>query len=140
MNYRNKNIKLKVDFTVFSRTDGINYTRLRASVYGVLTWAVYLCAYVHRRASCLNGVAYFWHKKWLSVQIYVYLFEEVNLKKYLQIFAVFYKTLLYMKTQNFIKLMTFYEVNFKFFYGVRSFYEIRFFIKKTNPHKNAAFS
>ena len=35
-----------------------------------------------------------------------------------------------MKTQNSIKLMTFYEVNFKFFYRVRSFYEMRLFIKK----------
>ena len=45
-----------------------------------------------------------------------------------------------MKTQNFIKLMTFYEVNFNFFYRVRFFYEMRFFIKKTNPHKNTEFS
>ena len=30
-------LKLKADFTGFSRTDGINYTRLRALVCGVLT-------------------------------------------------------------------------------------------------------
>ena len=34
-----------------------------------------------------------------------------------------------MKIQNFIKLMTVYEVHFKFFYRVQSFYEMRFFIK-----------
>ena len=45
-----------------------------------------------------------------------------------------------MKTQHFIKLMTLYEVNFKFFYRVRPFYEMRFFIKKTNTHKNTDFS
>ena len=45
-----------------------------------------------------------------------------------------------MKTQNFVKLMTFYEVNINFFYWVRSFYTMRFFIKKTNPHKNTDFS
>ena len=28
INFRNKNLKLKADFTGFSRTDGVNYTRL----------------------------------------------------------------------------------------------------------------
>ena len=45
-----------------------------------------------------------------------------------------------MKTQNFIKSMTFYEVNFNFFYRVRSFHEMQFFMKKMNPYKNTAFS
>ena len=37
INYRNKNLKLKADFTGFSRTDDINYTLLRAFVCGVLS-------------------------------------------------------------------------------------------------------
>ena len=115
INYRNQNFKFKTDFTGFFRTDGINYTRLRALVCGVLMWAVYLCACVYRRASDSNVVVYFWRTKWLSVHVYVYLFEEVNLKNIYKFLLFFYKTLLYVKTQNFIKLMTFYEVNFNFF-------------------------
>ena len=37
INDRNKNLKFKADFTGFFRTDGINYTRLRALVCSVLT-------------------------------------------------------------------------------------------------------
>ena len=37
INYRNQNFKFKAYFTGFFRTDGINYTRLRALVCGVLT-------------------------------------------------------------------------------------------------------
>ena len=37
INYQNKKLKSKVDFTVFCQTDGINYTRLRGLVCGVLT-------------------------------------------------------------------------------------------------------
>ena len=44
-----------------------------------------------------------------------------------------------MKTQHFIKLMTLYEVNFKFFYRVQPFYEMRFFIKKANLVKILTF-
>ena len=46
IHYRNKNFKLKADFTGFSRIDSIDYTRLRALVCGVLTGAIYLCACV----------------------------------------------------------------------------------------------